>query len=234
MRFAGSARPEAMSAERTRSRDSATALSGRPTIVKTTLPGAICTCTSTAAPRCLRRRPSKRRVTMPHPTIRVATLARRSRGTSRERGGAFAVGKPGATPRDRNKVVRFRYYSRRDYSGSALKDACAAAARRARRRDPACRRRPGAAPVSAGRRGGGPAPHGGPRGGARGAVAAPARGRSPRQEQPADAGRDHPPQGAHAREAPRRGACSAWRSASRRCRRRTACSIRPTPPAADR
>ena len=32
MRLAGSARPEAISAERTRSRDSATALSGRPTI----------------------------------------------------------------------------------------------------------------------------------------------------------------------------------------------------------
>ena len=40
MRLAGSARPEAISAERTRSRDSATALSARPTIMKATLPGA--------------------------------------------------------------------------------------------------------------------------------------------------------------------------------------------------
>src|ERR1700676_2558652 len=47
MRLAGSARPEAMRAERTRSRDSATALSPRPTIMKTTVPEAICTCTST-------------------------------------------------------------------------------------------------------------------------------------------------------------------------------------------
>jgi hypothetical protein len=35
-----------LSAERTRSRDSPTALSGRPTRVKATLPGEICTCTS--------------------------------------------------------------------------------------------------------------------------------------------------------------------------------------------
>jgi hypothetical protein len=48
MRFAGSASPEAISAERTRSRLSATALSGRPTIRKITFPGAIWTCTSTA------------------------------------------------------------------------------------------------------------------------------------------------------------------------------------------
>src|SRR5947209_2168857 len=47
MRFAGIARPEATSAERTRSRDSVTALSPSPTILKTTLPGRICTCTST-------------------------------------------------------------------------------------------------------------------------------------------------------------------------------------------
>lgn len=48
MRLAGSARPEAMSAARTRSRLSATALSGRPTSVNTTAPGDTCTCTSTA------------------------------------------------------------------------------------------------------------------------------------------------------------------------------------------
>jgi hypothetical protein len=48
MRFAGMASPEATSAARTRSRLSATALSGRPTTVKATFPEAICTCTSTA------------------------------------------------------------------------------------------------------------------------------------------------------------------------------------------
>ena len=47
MRLAGRARPEAISAERTRSRDSATALSPRPTMVKATVPEAICTWTST-------------------------------------------------------------------------------------------------------------------------------------------------------------------------------------------
>ncbi len=44
----GSASPEAISAERTRSRASDTALSGRPTIAKAGSPGATCTCTSTA------------------------------------------------------------------------------------------------------------------------------------------------------------------------------------------
>ena len=47
MRLAGSASPEAISAERTRSRDSATALSPRPTTVNATAPPAICTWTST-------------------------------------------------------------------------------------------------------------------------------------------------------------------------------------------
>src|SRR5208283_5272672 len=47
IRLAGSARPEATSAARTRSRDSATALSARPTTLKTTAPLEICTCTST-------------------------------------------------------------------------------------------------------------------------------------------------------------------------------------------
>ncbi len=48
IRRAGSARPEAISAERTRSRASDTALSGRPTMAKAGSPGATCTCTSTA------------------------------------------------------------------------------------------------------------------------------------------------------------------------------------------
>ncbi len=39
MRLAGRASPEAMSAPRTRSRDSATALSARPTTLKLTEPG---------------------------------------------------------------------------------------------------------------------------------------------------------------------------------------------------
>src|SRR5271154_5707769 len=47
VRLAGRARPEAISAERPRSRDSATALSPRPTTVKATAPPAICTWTST-------------------------------------------------------------------------------------------------------------------------------------------------------------------------------------------
>ena len=48
MRRGGSARPMAASAARTRSRDSATALSGRPTTVNAGRPLIICTCTSTA------------------------------------------------------------------------------------------------------------------------------------------------------------------------------------------
>ena len=40
--------PEAISAERTRSRASETALSGSPTIANAGKPGATCTCTSTA------------------------------------------------------------------------------------------------------------------------------------------------------------------------------------------
>ena len=47
MRLAGIASPDAISAERTRSFDSATALSPSPTMLKTTLPGAIWTWTST-------------------------------------------------------------------------------------------------------------------------------------------------------------------------------------------
>ena len=48
MRRAGKASPEAISAERSRSRASETALSGRPTMAKAGMPGATCTCTSTA------------------------------------------------------------------------------------------------------------------------------------------------------------------------------------------
>ncbi len=48
MRLGGSARPSALSAPRTRSRDSATALSGSPTTEKAGRPALICTCTSTS------------------------------------------------------------------------------------------------------------------------------------------------------------------------------------------
>src|SRR5262245_9859519 len=48
MRRAGSARPDAMRAARTRSFASLTALSGRPTMLNAGRPGATCTCTSTA------------------------------------------------------------------------------------------------------------------------------------------------------------------------------------------
>ncbi len=48
MRFGGNASPSEFSAERTRSRDSATALSGSPTTVKTGRPEAIVTWVSTS------------------------------------------------------------------------------------------------------------------------------------------------------------------------------------------
>ena len=51
MRLGGSARPEACSAARMRSRLSATALSGRPTMFMPILPGATMTCTSTGTAR---------------------------------------------------------------------------------------------------------------------------------------------------------------------------------------
>jgi hypothetical protein len=47
MRRAGSARPDATTAARTRSFASLTALSGSPTILNFGKPGATCTCTST-------------------------------------------------------------------------------------------------------------------------------------------------------------------------------------------
>ena len=65
MRLAGSASPEAMRAERTRSRDYATALSARPTIMKATLPGAICTCTSTGRALMPWKATVETRVTIP-------------------------------------------------------------------------------------------------------------------------------------------------------------------------
>jgi hypothetical protein len=48
MRRAGSASPDAIKAERTRSLASETALSGKPTTLKAGIPAATCTCTSTA------------------------------------------------------------------------------------------------------------------------------------------------------------------------------------------
>jgi hypothetical protein len=48
MRLGGSEKPMALSAARTRSRDSATALSGRPTMVKPGVPGDRAHCTSTS------------------------------------------------------------------------------------------------------------------------------------------------------------------------------------------
>ena len=49
MRFGGSARPMAPMALRTRTRDSPTALSGRPTMVKLGRPDEMLTCTSTSS-----------------------------------------------------------------------------------------------------------------------------------------------------------------------------------------
>jgi hypothetical protein len=73
IRRAGSASPEAMSAARTRSRDSATALSGRPTTLNTTLPWEICTWTSTARASMPSNASVATRVTMP--TSAAGTLA---------------------------------------------------------------------------------------------------------------------------------------------------------------
>src|SRR5262249_58073940 len=67
MRRAGSASPEAISAERTRSRASDTALSGRPTMAKAGSPGTICTCTSTARASIPSKATVETRWTMPLP-----------------------------------------------------------------------------------------------------------------------------------------------------------------------
>src|SRR5262245_44758877 len=67
IRRAGSASPEAISAERTRSRASETALSGRPTMAKAGRPGTICTCTSTARASIPSKATVETRWTMPLP-----------------------------------------------------------------------------------------------------------------------------------------------------------------------
>ena len=92
MRFAGSASPEAMSAERTRSRDSATALSASPTIMKTTLPAEICTCTSTARASMPSKATVDTRVTMPAPHNPGATLPRRFSWNKPGTGSCFRCG----------------------------------------------------------------------------------------------------------------------------------------------
>jgi len=65
IRRAGSARPEAISAERTRSRASETALSGSPTMAKAGKPGATSTCTSTARASIPSKATVEMRCTMP-------------------------------------------------------------------------------------------------------------------------------------------------------------------------
>src|SRR5579883_1778087 len=65
MRLAGKARPEALSAARTRSRDSPTALSARPTTMKAMAPGAICTWTSTGRASMPSKATVDTRATMP-------------------------------------------------------------------------------------------------------------------------------------------------------------------------
>src|SRR5437868_2664734 len=67
IRRAGSASPEAISAERTRSRASETALSGRPTMAKAGSPGTIWTCTSTARASIPSKATVETRWTMPLP-----------------------------------------------------------------------------------------------------------------------------------------------------------------------
>src|SRR5271156_1047424 len=86
MRRAGSASPEAINAARTRSRDSATALSPRPTIMNATLPLAICTCTSTARASTPSNATVETRATIPpHPHHRPPLP--RVRGTFTEHNG---------------------------------------------------------------------------------------------------------------------------------------------------
>ena len=67
MRRAGSASPEAISAARTRSRASDTALSGRPTTLNAGRPGATCTCTSTARASMPSNATVETRCTMEYP-----------------------------------------------------------------------------------------------------------------------------------------------------------------------
>src|SRR6516225_9981239 len=69
MRRAGSARPEATSAARTRSRASETALSGRPTTLNAGSPGATWTWTSTARASTPSNATVATRCTMPAPAL---------------------------------------------------------------------------------------------------------------------------------------------------------------------
>src|SRR5215470_16501883 len=82
MRRAGSARPEAISAERTRSRASETALSARPTTWKAGSPCETWTCTSTARASIPSKATVETRATIPGPNCdlsRVAELDERSK-----------------------------------------------------------------------------------------------------------------------------------------------------------
>ena len=69
IRRAGKASPEAIIAERTRSRASETALSGRPTMVKAGMPGATCTWTSTGLTSMPSNATVVTRWTMPDPAL---------------------------------------------------------------------------------------------------------------------------------------------------------------------
>ena len=80
MRRAGSASPEAISAERTRSRASETALSGKPTMAKAGKPGATCTCTSTARASIPSKATVETRWTMLPSALREASGRRRTWG----------------------------------------------------------------------------------------------------------------------------------------------------------
>src|ERR1700686_2913554 len=80
IRLAGSARPEATSAARTRSLASLTALSGNPTMAKCSRPGATWTCTSTARASMPSNATVVTRWTMPLPPLASqsnASVARR-------------------------------------------------------------------------------------------------------------------------------------------------------------
>ncbi len=71
MRRAGNASPDAIIAERTRSRASETALSGKPTIVKAGIPGATCTWTSTGLTSMPSKATVETRWTMSDPAFNV-------------------------------------------------------------------------------------------------------------------------------------------------------------------
>ncbi len=67
MRRAGTASPIEVSAARTRSRDSATALSGRPTTMKATIPDVMVTWASTSSASMPRKATVRIRATTLHP-----------------------------------------------------------------------------------------------------------------------------------------------------------------------